>query len=250
MRPRPISRTSRPRGDAPGATRPLRPRALALGAAAALALAACGDEDPQDTGIDVGDEVPDADDDTEHDAAEPDDPDPDDGEDGADEPATTGEGDDEGVPPLEGEPDTEHVSLEAEGHGLTVVDVRVSAHDGFDRLVFELDGDEAIGYEIGWTEDGEATAQGSGHPIEVAGDEALHIALHGIALPYDADEGVERFDEEHVEGGQGVIHELVSDTIYEGIQTFVAGADERHAFLVQRLEDPQRVVVDVHHDTA
>jgi hypothetical protein len=71
---------------------------------------------------------------------------------------------------------------------MAVTDVRVSAHDGFDRIVFELDGDEAAGYDIGYTRDGEATSQGSGEPIEVAGEAALGIALHGIALPADADE--------------------------------------------------------------
>jgi hypothetical protein len=223
-------------------------RAAALGAAAALTLAACGD-DPEDAPEPdpEAEEAPDAAEDPDAEAPEPDDDEtaaPDDDPADADDTA-------EEVEPLDGEPSQEHVSLEAEGHGLTVTDVRVSAHDGFDRVTFELDGDEPVGYEIGWTEDGEATEQGSGHPIEVAGDEALHVALHGIALPFDAAEDAEPWEQERVDGPEdGMVRELVEDTIFEGIHTFVVGADERHAVVVARLEDPQRVVIDLHHDPA
>jgi hypothetical protein len=44
-----------------------------------------------------------------------------------------------------------------------------------------------------------------------------------------------------------VVLEVVEDTIFEGIHTFFAGTDEEHPFLVERLDDPQRVVIDVHH---
>ena len=113
----------------------------------------------------------------------------------------------------------------------------------------EIEGDEAAGYDIGYTRDGEATSQGSGEPIEVAGEAALGIALHGIALPADLDEDTTAWEADQIDGHDGgVVLEIVEDTIFEGIHTFFGGTDEGHPFLVERLDDPQRVVIDVHHE--
>lgn len=229
-------------------------RALAAGAVATLALAACGDDpdlaDAPDLEIgaeadvedDPGDGHP-----TDEDA-------PDDGAEAGEAPAdgeTTDAGtqDDDGAEPLEGDASSQEATADAQGHGLTVTDVRVSSHRGFDRLVFELDGEQPAGYHVGYVEGGDATAQGSGEPIEVAGDQALDIALHGIALLYDTDEDTEAWDGDRVDGPEGgAILEVVEDTIFEGVHTFVAGTDEQHDFLVERLEDPQRIVIDIHHE--
>jgi hypothetical protein len=235
---------------------PVRPRRrvmtpLATGMAAALVLAGCGDDVPDGAGdtdseLEIeGDEDPGSADDLDVEA--PADEAPADG--APDDDAAQDDASDEQVEPLAGEPSTEEVSQDPEGHGLTVTDVRASTHDGFDRIVFELDGDEAAGYDIGYTRDGEASSQGSGEPIEVAGEATLGIALHGIALPADADDGTTAWDADHVDGPDGgVVLEVVEDTIFEGIHTFFAGSAEELPFLVERLDDPQRVVVDVHHD--
>ena len=219
-------------------------RPVVVGVVAALAVAGCGDQDPDAAGdadpdLEIeGDEDPDGDDDL-YDETPADDTDG----------AAQDDGTDEQVEPLEGEPSSEQASAEAEGHGLTVTDVRASTHDGFDRIVFEVDGDEAAGYDIGYTRDGQGASQGSGEPIEVTGEAALGIALHGIALPPDADEDTTAWEADHLDGpDRGVVLEIVEDTIFEGIHTFFAGTDEEHPFLVEILDDPQRVVIDVHHE--
>lgn len=192
-----------------------RPRrtTILMAVAAGLVLAGCGEEtDPGESG----------------------DPDP---------------GAEDGVEPLSGEASTDRASADAEGRGLTVTDVRMSGHGTFDRIVFELDGTEPAGYEVGYTSDGVARAQGSGEPIEVAGDETLAIALQGIALPPDADEETDPWDGDRVEGPDGgAVLEVVEDTVFEGVHTFFGGTEERHPFVVDRLEDPQRIVIDVHHE--
>jgi hypothetical protein len=193
------------------------------------------DTDP-DEDDDLGDAPTSEDEDSATDTAEPD---------GAD---SEGRVEDE-VAALDGQASTEQVSADAEGHGLTVTDVRVSAHEGFDRITFEFDGGQAAGYDIGYTRDGEAASQGSGEPIDVTGDAALGIALQGVAYPGDADDDTHAWDADRVDGAEGgVILEVVEDTIFEGVHTFFAGLDEEHPFLVERLDDPQRVVIDVHRE--
>ena len=45
-----------------------------------------------------------------------------------------------------------------------------------------------------------------------------------------------------------MVVEVVSDTIFEGIHTFVIGTTGEQPFLVERFDDPQRVVIDIAHD--
>ncbi len=225
------------------------PRSAAVGLALALGLAACGEE----ADLDPIDAEPAPTDEDDEDEAE-DEPAVDDPAD--DEQARDDEDDeqvrddeDDGVERLGGEPTTEEVSVEAESARLAVTDVRVGSHDGFDRIVFEVDGDGEVGYRIGYADGGTATSQGSGEPIEVEGDQALGVALYGMTYPGDEPEGVARWDGERIGGGDGgVVHEVVEDTIFEGIHTFVAGLDEQHPYVVNVLEDPDRVVIDVLRD--
>lgn len=152
----------------------------------------------------------------------------------------------DGVEPLTGEPSTDDASEDGEFGTLAVTDVRVASHEGFDRVVFELTGDEGTaGWSIRYDE--EPTSQGSGAPIEVDGEAYLAIAIQNMTLPPELPEGVEPWNERLAGPGDGVVVEVVSDTVYEGIHTFVVGTSERAPFLVERFEDPQRVVVDLFH---
>jgi hypothetical protein len=55
---------------------------------------------------------------------------------------------------------------------------------------------------------------------------------------------------ERLEGpGDGPILEIVEDTIFEGQHVFFVGLDEERPFRIARLDDPQRVVIDVVSDT-
>ena len=219
-------------------------RSAAVGLALALGLAACG----EDADLDPIDADP-----------APTDEDGEDGEDEADDDTAVGDPaddeqarDDEDVAEverLEGEPTTEEASVDAQDARMAVTDVRVSSHEGFDRIVFEVDGDGDVGYRIGYADGGTATSQGSGEPIEVEGEQALGVALHGMTYPGDEPEGVARWDGDRIDGADGgVVHEVVEDTIFEGIHTFVAGLDEEYPYVVEVLEDPDRVVIDLVRD--
>ncbi|MGY2003713.1 AMIN-like domain-containing (lipo)protein [Blastococcus sp. SYSU DS1024] len=150
----------------------------------------------------------------------------------------------DGLEPV-GQGDTADVDVEATGSSVTLTDVRLGAHDGFDRIVFELAGDGEAGYEIGYTE--EPRSAGSGHPLEVPGEATLGITLSGLLYPADAPEGVEPWDgQERLEiAGTSTLEALVADTLYEGRYAFYAGLDQQRPFAVARLADPQRIVIDV-----
>ena len=131
---------------------------------------------------------------------------------------------------------------------LAVTDVRVGAHDGFDRVTFELEGEATAGWFVAYED--EPTSQGRGEPIDVDGDAYLGVALRNISLPPELPDEVDRFDEERHDGPNGAeqVVEVVADTIFEGIQLFYIGVEEPTSYRIDRLEDPQRVVIDVLHD--
>lgn len=220
----------------------LRSRSLiALWLVAALMLAGC-EEDP--TVPDMGDETADPDG-----TPEPDDsPDPD----GTSEPEEPG-GDADAPPGASDtavEPLTDERALETrieEGAGglLTVTDVRIGAHEGFDRIVLELAGDGTAGWHVGYVD--EPVTQGQGAPVDIDGEAFLEIIVRGVALPPDAPEH-DPWAGERLAGPEGAaLLELVDDTIYEGQHVFHVGLPEEAPFGVVRLADPQRIVVEIDH---
>ncbi|MCB7137929.1 AMIN-like domain-containing (lipo)protein [Cellulosimicrobium marinum] len=218
----------------------------------ALTLAACtaggGDDDPTDassttaspsgTGTPTSGESP-TDDST-------DDPSDDATGDPTDEPSTPAdEADDAPVPfPANTDPDTQDPSADAM---LTVTDVRVGHHDGYDRVVLELGGTGAPGWRVEYVD--EPRDDGSGNAVDVDGDAYLQVMISGSGYPFDT--GVEEFDTSTPVPGpeDGEIEEVLLRGVFEGYtQAFVGVDDERRPFRAFALEDPARVVVDVRDD--
>ena len=152
------------------------------------------------------------------------------------------------APPLSGDASTERREAEPSGEGLlTTTDVRVGTHDGFDRVTFELAGDSQVGWFIGYEDD--PRQDGSGFEVEVAGNTTLEVRLLSIAMPGDGPEGAELFMDDVAGPPGGVILEVVNDNVFEGHHTFFIGLDEELPYRVARLDDPQRVVIDLVHPT-
>ncbi len=128
--------------------------------------------------------------------------------------------------------------------GLTVTDVRLARQDGFDRVVFELDGpgDAQPGWDAGYTDD--PRTAGEGAVVDLPGDATLHVVLRGTGYPDDT--GVTPFTGPRP---------LTSDTelvtavswygTFEGQDDAFVGVTERLPFRVYRLDAPRRVVVEV-----
>lgn len=133
---------------------------------------------------------------------------------------------------------------DASGAGsLTVTDIRMGGQDGFDRIVFELGGPGTPGWDVEYVE--RATAQGTGDPIDIAGDAVLRVTIIGTSYPEFT--GIEEYVEPAplaVAGTRSVVEEVFNGT-FEGTTVSYVGTTSQHPFRVYSLSDPTRVVVEV-----
>lgn len=144
--------------------------------------------------------------------------------------------------PVAGPATTEDSAAEPSGDPVVVTGLDAAGHGTFDRLVFDIGGEGEVGYDISYESD--PRAQGSGNPIEIAGDATLQVTLRGMALPPDAPEeprsGPERIQPESTTA----LQEILDGTVFEGHHTFFVGLDEQRAYRVALLGNPQRLVID------
>ena len=163
--------------------------------------------------------------------------------DAASEGATAGDGASDAPPfPGDAEPDTADASADAR---VTVSDIRVGRHDGFDRVVLEVGGEGAPGWDVRYVD--QASSQGSGDAVEVAGDAVLQVTVTGAGYPYDT--GVEEFaiaDRVSAPDTEAVT-EVAFDGTYEGTSVAFVGTQARAPFRVYLLEGPTRLVLEVAH---
>jgi hypothetical protein len=158
---------------------------------------------------------------------------------------TTGTTEPEDEPPAPGSTGT--VQAEPSGGQVFLVAARVGTHPGYDRVVWELDGDGTPGYRVGWTDD--PRYDGSGDPVDLPGDETLQVVLMGVGWPPDAPAGITPYDgpQTLTLPGAQVITQVEVGTIFEGYLTGFVGADDDNPFQVTLLSNPTRVVVDIAH---
>lgn len=142
--------------------------------------------------------------------------------------------------PADAEADTEEASADAR---VTVRDIRVGRHDGFDRVVLEMGGTGTPGWDVRYVD--EASSQGSGNPVEVAGDAVLQVTVTGAGYPYDT--GVEEYAgaDPLAVAGTEVVTEVAFDNTFEGTTVAFVGTTDRSPFRVYLLENPVRIVVEV-----
>ncbi|MCF6745114.1 hypothetical protein E9529_12665 [Blastococcus sp. KM273128] len=143
---------------------------------------------------------------------------------------------------LDAGPETAEPSADAR---VTVRDVRVGAHDGFDRVVLEVGGTGTPGWDVRYVD--QATEPGRGQEVELAGDAVLQVQVTGAGYPYDT--GVEEFAAPGpVTGaGTGTVTEVAFEATFEGVTTSFVGTNAEAPFRVYLLEAPTRVVVEVAH---
>ncbi|TYQ14416.1 UNVERIFIED_ORG: hypothetical protein L601_000100001530 [Gordonia westfalica J30] len=127
---------------------------------------------------------------------------------------------------------------------LTVTDIRTGSHDGFDRVVYELGGTGVPGWHVAYVD--EALQDGSGFPVDVAGEAILEVQITGSAYPFDS--GVEPYDGPDPIRAQpgGSVVEVRGALVFEGVtQSFIGVSEPRSPFTVNALTDPTRLVIDV-----
>lgn len=127
---------------------------------------------------------------------------------------------------------------------LTVTDIRVGEHEGFDRVVYELGGEGSPGWQVEYVDS--AVQDGSGRPIEVGGQAILQVRIQGSAYPFESK--VEPYSGPDPVPGipGGVISDVNGSLVFEGVtQSFIGVAEKGRPFAVSTLSDPTRLVVDV-----
>jgi type IV pilus biogenesis protein CpaD/CtpE len=129
-----------------------------------------------------------------------------------------------------------------DARGLTVTAVRAAAHEGFDRVVFELAGQGTPGWDVEYV--GSATAEGTGNPIDLAGPAYLRVVLRGTSYPYDSG-STEVSRGTVAAGGTAAVTGVFYDGTFEGQSLAYVGVAAKAPFRVYALTGPARVVVEV-----
>ncbi|HVF75018.1 MAG TPA: hypothetical protein VM938_08210 [Acidimicrobiales bacterium] len=124
--------------------------------------------------------------------------------------------------------------------------VRVAAHDGFDRVVFEFE-DAVPGYRVDITTR-PVTEDGSGDAVEVKGEVLYEVRFENAATArFQGERVVPVYQGERRITTRGeVVEEAVRTGDFEGVVTWVIGARPRpEGVRVTTLASPFRVVVDL-----
>jgi hypothetical protein len=204
----------------------LAPALVAAVVTCCSALAGCGGDDPEPTASSSSASSP-----AEETSASP----------------TTGSGDtdDDGgtdAPPFPADAETDTADPSSDSL-VTVTDIRVGRHDGFDRVVFEVDGTGTPGWSVQYVDD--PSSQGSGEPVDVEGDAVLQVVLTGVGYPYDT--GVDEYASHDPLSAADTetVTEVVFDGTFEGQTEAFVGTAAEVPFRVYLLEGPTRVVLEV-----
>ncbi len=133
----------------------------------------------------------------------------------------------------------------APGSELVVSAVRTGQHPGFDRVVVDLSGPGAPGWEAGWAQ--EASTQGKGEPITPGGENLLVLRGTGVTMPVMPEQQQVAYQGQPTlpVGGKGLESAYI-DSTFEGQYQLVLGTHSRN-YRVFTLEEPTRLVVDVAH---
>lgn len=143
--------------------------------------------------------------------------------------------------PADTTPDTADPSADA---ALTVTDVRVGHHDGYDRVVFQLGGTGTPGWRVEYVD--AAVEDPTGETVEVAGDSPLQVVLTGTAYPFDTGQTEFPLRQPVAAAGTTAVTEAVLLGTFEAqSQAFVGVTGEPRPFRAYLLPDPARVVIDV-----
>ena len=112
--------------------------------------------------------------------------------------------------------------------------VRVAKNKGFDRIVFEFDG-EINSYTIYYLP---SNVDDEGEKITIAGKVFMNIDLYGTPCE----------SQNYPEGKLKLpVIQQITGGVFEGIQNFQIGVKAEKLYRVQELKNPARLVIDFRH---
>lgn len=125
-----------------------------------------------------------------------------------------------------------------------VTEIRTAAHDGYDRLVFQLSGALPDRTFITWAP--QISRDGSGDTVPASGGAFLQIGLNGVTALTQAD--TPTYGPTRRSVGLPNLNEVVSAGEFEGMASFGASVLARTSFTTFTLSNPSRVVIDIRSD--
>ena len=126
---------------------------------------------------------------------------------------------------------------------LVGADIRTGAHECFERVVIELEGDGDLpGYRVGYEPD-PVSLSPSDETVEIEGDATLVVRMASWMTSmegagYDGPTEISPPNVEHV-------LELRMIENFEGVSAWAIGLDEERPFTVRTLQGPPRIVIDI-----
>lgn len=141
-----------------------------------------------------------------------------------------------------GEADMDVKTTRAGGEwDLVVTDIRVGHHQGFDRIVFDLEGTGTPGYFVSYTD--EPAQQASGFPLVPAGDSYLQVMIDGTAYPFEVGQEARTLS---TTPNEQVVKDILDGGMFEAQSQYIVGINgPKKPFAVGVLTNPTRLVVDV-----
>jgi hypothetical protein len=140
-----------------------------------------------------------------------------------------------------------------DGVYMNLTDVRVGAHDGFDRVVFEFEepdpnpaGNGGIPHFQIKTAKPPFTEDPSDLPIDVEGDAFARIVFQG-ASGYDFDGNATYDGPRRLTPGFGTLAQVVEGGDFEATMTWILGLSRPTCWRITELHSPERLVIDFHH---
>ena len=119
--------------------------------------------------------------------------------------------------------------------------VRVGAHDGFTRVVIDLEGEGEPGWFTSYTD--APAQQASGKPVEVQGTTFVNLGIEGTPWP-STPELKEKYMSPGTTPGAGVVSEINYATTFEAQTQLIIGLKKKTPYSVTFLQEPSRVVID------
>jgi hypothetical protein len=131
--------------------------------------------------------------------------------------------------------------LDRDGEPAQLRALRVSPHEGFDRVVFEFH-ERVPSFHVDYV-DGPASGCRPGPADPVAGGTWLEVRFH----PASADAAIAEFVATGRDPTLGVIREIERTCDTGGVVTWVIGSASLNRFRALELTEPPRIVVDIEH---
>jgi hypothetical protein len=140
------------------------------------------------------------------------------------------------------EPDTSEGSA---GALLGVTDLRFGVHDGYDRLVIDLEGDGDPSWRAEYVD--VPTGDASGLVVDLKGNAFIDLAVRGMMYP--GEDGAPPYGgpNQILPTNSGVVREVRFDSVFEGVMHIFVGVESKEPFRVFLIKNPTRIVLAAPH---